>query len=67
MSLNSSSSPGENLMLSPFYKWGDYDLEKLSGFGKVKKLNKGGRTRFKFQGSFHHATLVNILIYCLKV
>lgn len=48
MLLNFFSSFGENLMLFLFYKWGDYDLEKLSGLGKVKKLNKGGRIRFKF-------------------
>lgn len=29
--------------MSPFYKWGNSDLEEFNGFQKVKKLNKGGR------------------------
>lgn len=45
----------------------EVDLEELSGLQKVKMLNKGGRTRFKSQGSFQPGILAKILIYSLKV
>lgn len=53
-------------MLCPFTNE-EADQGELSGLQKVKMLNKGGRTRLKFQGSFQHVMLAKMLIYSLKV